>query len=92
MNRVLVSLLAVLVLPTGTIAQAADSGQLTSIQARILRGFGFKIAVPTYVPAGMKLESVRTQAGENPRFGGYGYTMLYRSNTGSCFAIEAVSG
>ncbi|MBD2021726.1 hypothetical protein H6F43_16215, partial [Leptolyngbya sp. FACHB-36] len=37
-------------------------------------------------------ESVRTQAGENPRFGGYGYTMLYRSNTGSCFAIEAVSG
>jgi len=71
--------------------------QLNPEQLRLLRALGLKIAVPTYVPSGFKLEKVQAEVEQNTRFGGVGYTLFYRrydANSGKdfCFAIEATNG
>jgi hypothetical protein len=77
--------------------QLSPDAQLNPDQLRLLRALGLKIAVPTYVPPGFKLEKVQAEVERNTRFGGVGYTLFYRrydanSSKDFCFAIEATNG
>ena len=70
---------------------------LSPKQLLLLRATEIKIATPTYIPVGFKLEKVQVEANRNTRVGGTNYTIFYRrydtgSNKDLCFAIEATNG
>ncbi|MGV0024470.1 hypothetical protein [Phormidesmis priestleyi] len=71
--------------------------QPTSAQLQILKASGLKVAAPSYIPAGFRLDEIQVNARRNSRIGGLGYLMIYRkvdrdSSQDFCFAIEATSG
>lgn len=83
--------------PTPKKTQLPPETQLNPDQHRLLRALGLKIAMPTYVPPGFKLEKVQAEVERNTRIGGIGYTLIYRhydvdSTKDFCFAIEATNG
>ncbi|HEY9813974.1 MAG TPA: hypothetical protein V6D31_10650 [Candidatus Sericytochromatia bacterium] len=57
-------------------------------QIQILKSVGMKIAVPTYIPLGFKIESLSNNSDKYYK----GYTVIYKRNDNSCFSIEAITG
>ena len=81
-------------------AGASLLGSLTTAQSRSLKTLGIKIAVPSYVPSGFTVTSVKTEpcpakaqrtATGVCRFGPT-YRILYRNPQRTCFEINAVGG
>lgn len=62
--------------------------QFSAEQIQQLRGVGIKIAVPTYVPSGFQIGSVRNISDAYYK----GYKILYRRGDNTCFSIEAITG
>ncbi len=62
--------------------------QFTSEQIRDLKSLGIKIAVPSYVPEGFRVDQVQAVKDQ----WGSSYIIIYRAPNNSCFAIEAASG
>lgn len=81
-------------------ARATPLGQLTAGQGRSLKALGIKVAVPTYVPSGFKVVSVKTEPcpanAQRTKTGvcrfGPTYRILYRNPQRTCFAIDEVGG
>ncbi|HEY9692765.1 MAG TPA: hypothetical protein V6D15_11195 [Oculatellaceae cyanobacterium] len=57
-------------------------------QIQILKSVGMKIAVPTYIPSGFKIERLSNNSDQYYK----GYTVTYRRKDNSCFSIEAITG
>ncbi len=57
-------------------------------QIQILKSVGIKIAIPTYIPSGFKIERVTNTSDKNYQ----GYIVTYRRTNNSCFSIEAITG
>ena len=71
--------------------------QLSKAQIQLLKALGLRIAVPSYVPLGFKLEKVEAELEQNIRVGGISYRIIYKkyepdSRKTFCFAIEATNG
>jgi len=62
--------------------------QFSPEQIQQLRGVGIKIAVPTYIPQGFQVGSVRNTSDAHYK----GYKILYRRADNTCFSIEAITG
>ncbi|OUC14728.1 MAG: hypothetical protein B0A82_10360 [Alkalinema sp. CACIAM 70d] len=82
-------------------AQLPDPGlgnamsQPTARQLLALQASGLRLALPSFVPEGFRLNQVLTTTRRSSRLGGYAYTAIYEKVTGAqtqCFAIEATSG
>lgn len=75
------------------IGQLPANSQLSQTQINQLKTLGVKIAVPSYVPAGFKVDSVRVKPCPS---GGRrfcpDYAIIYRNSNNSCFAIESTGG
>jgi hypothetical protein len=75
-------------------AQLPANAGLTQAQIRQLRSLGIRIVVPTYVPRGFQIASVRAELEPScpPRFRSQcaRYAIIYRNSTNYCFAIESV--
>lgn len=75
--------------PTASQNKAIQSvPQFSAEQIQQLRGVGIKIAVPTYVPPGFQIGSVRNISDAHYK----GYKILYRRADNTCFSIEAITG
>jgi hypothetical protein len=77
----------------GAIAQSSNG--LTSQQRALIDSTGIKIVVPDYIPRGFQVYDVRVKCPEcrgrnSPR--GPGYSIIYRNNRDTCFAIEGFMG
>lgn len=75
-------------------SQTALAG-LTENQIQRLTSLNRKIAVPAYIPPGFKVADVQIKScpdnASSCRFGP-NYTIVYRGENNSCFAIEATGG
>lgn len=79
--------------PVNTPTNSRNKIQKSSVkfspkQLQILKSVGIKIAVPTYIPSGFKIERVSNTSDANYK----GYTVIYRRTNNSCFSIEATTG
>ncbi|MFB2920237.1 MULTISPECIES: hypothetical protein [Aerosakkonema] len=75
-------------------AQLPANARLTQAQIRQLRSLGIRIVVPSYVPRGFRIASVRAELQPScpPRFRSQctQYAIIYRNSANYCFAIESV--
>lgn len=79
---------------------ASPPGRLTTEQSRSLKTLGIRVAVPSYVPHGFTVSSVKTEPCPAKsqrtstgvcRFGPT-YQILYRNPQRTCFEINAIGG
>lgn len=65
--------------------------QLVAMDGNNSKDIEFKVIVPTYIPAGFKVEKVETL--DRPGGpGGPAYQITYRNSRNACFSVSATSG
>ena len=80
----------------GQIALVKEA-QLTRSQIQLLKALGLRIATPSYIPPGFRLEVVQAELAHSLPSGQATYKLIYQKydvNSGKtlCFAIEATNG
>lgn len=88
------SILALLCVAVPAVAKPQLPG-MTNAQQSDLKSLGIQVAVPGYIPRSFQVAKVTIQCPakvkENCR-PGPSYAIIFRSPSGTCFAIEAVAG